>query len=160
MRTSPLAASSVGIDLNRTKVVVFALSAALAGLGGALYASLQQSITPVDFNYQFSLVFVVVVATTGVATVEGAIQAGMGFVVVQQLLSYLPGRAGGPSLAVVLFALAALGYAAHPEGVVEYQKRRATQWIERRLRARGWGDDPNHPLLEPAVAGADDGGPA
>jgi branched-chain amino acid transport system permease protein len=133
LRTSPLAASSVGIDLNRTKVIVFALSAGLAGLGGALYGSLQQTVTPVDFNYQFSLIFVVVVATTGVATVEGAIQAGMGFVVVQQLLSYLPGRAGGASVAVVLFALAALGYAAHPEGVVEYQKRRATQWIERRL---------------------------
>jgi len=139
MRTSPLAASSVGIDLNRTKVVVFALSAALAGLGGALYGSLQQSITPIDFNYQFSLVFVVVVVTTGVATVEGAIQAGMGFVVVQQLLSYLPSRVGGPSLAVLLFALAAFGYSAHPEGVVEYQKRRATQWLERRLPAAARG---------------------
>jgi branched-chain amino acid transport system permease protein len=158
MRTSPLAASSVGIDLNRTKVVVFALSAALAGLGGALYASLQQSITPVDFNYQFSLVFVVVVATTGVATVEGAIQAGMGFVVVQQLLSYLPGRAGGPSLAVVLFALAALGYAAHPEGVVEYQKRRATQWIERRVLGRAAGEDGSPVLRQPSVAVADEGG--
>jgi ABC-type branched-subunit amino acid transport system permease subunit len=159
MRTSPLAAASIGIDLNRTKVVVFALSAALAGLGGALYGSLQQSITPVDFNYQFSLIFVVVVATTGVATVEGAIQAGMGFVVIQQLLSYLPGRAGGPSLAVVLFALAALGYAAHPEGVVEYQKRRATQWLERRLRFRSAGDDRRSGLFEPTVVAVDEGRP-
>lgn len=159
MRTSPLAAASIGIDLNRTKVVVFALSAALAGLGGALYGSLQQSITPVDFNYQFSLIFVVVVATTGVATVEGAIQAGMGFVVIQQLLSYLPGRAGGPSLAVVLFALAALGYAAHPEGVVEYQKRRATQWLERRLRFRAAGDDRRPGLFEPTVVAVDEGRP-
>jgi branched-chain amino acid transport system permease protein len=158
MRASPRAAASVGVDLNSTKIVVFALSAALAGLGGALYGSLQQSITPLDFNYQFSLVFVVVVATTGVATIEGAIQAGMGFVVVQQLLSYLPGRAGGPSLAVVLFALAALGYAAHPEGVVELQKRRATQWLEGHLPARGTSGGGLGPRRSVAVA--EEGQPA
>ena len=128
LRASPIGAESVGINPSAAKVFVFALSAGLAGLGGALYASLQQSITPVDFNYQFSLIFVVVVVTTGVRTVEGAIQAGIGFVVVQQLLSYLPGRWGSGGLAIVFFAFAALTYAAHPEGVVEYEKR---VWTER-----------------------------
>jgi len=113
---------------------------------------LQQSITPADFNYQFSLVFVVVVVTTGVRTVEGAIQAGVGFVVVEQLLSYLPGRWGSGGLAIVLFAFAALTYAAHPEGVVEYQKRVWTERAERWLR-RG---DPSSP--EMAMAAVASGG--
>jgi ABC-type branched-subunit amino acid transport system permease subunit len=138
LRASPLGAESTGINPNAAKVLVFALSAGVAGLGGALYGSLQQSITPADFNYQFSLIFVVVVVTTGVRTVEGAIQAGLGFVVVQQLLSYLPGRWGNGGLAIVFFALAALTYAAHPEGVVEYQKRlwteRAEHWLRRGKR--------------------------
>ena len=138
LRASPLGAESTGINPNAAKVFIFALSAGVAGLGGALYGSLQQSITPADFNYQFSLVFVVVVVTTGVRTTEGAIQAGVGFVVIQQLLSYLPGRWGSGGLAVVLFALAALTYAAHPEGVVEYQKRlwteRAEHWLRRGRR--------------------------
>ena len=133
MRGSPVGAASIGINLSATKILVFALSAGLAGLGGAFYGSLQQVVSPNDFNYQYSLIFVVVVVTTGVATVEGAIQAGMGFVVVQQLLSYLPTRLGSGSLTALLFALGALTYAAHPEGVVEYQKRRATQWVERRV---------------------------
>jgi branched-subunit amino acid ABC-type transport system permease component len=137
LRASPIGAESVGINPSAAKVFVFALSAGLAGLGGALYASLQQSITPADFNYQFSLIFVVVVVTTGVRTVEGAIQAGVGFVVVQQLLSYLPGRWGSGGLAVVFFAFAALTYAAHPEGVVEYEKRVLTQRFERRLNRGG-----------------------
>ena len=128
MRGSPVGAASIGINLSWTKVLLFALSAGLAGLGGAVYGSLQQVVTPVDFNYEFSLIFVVVVVTTGVNTVEGAIQAGIGFVVIQQLLSYLPGRAGSGSLTVLLFALGALTYARHPEGVVEYQKR---IWTER-----------------------------
>jgi len=128
MRGSPVGAASIGINLSWTKVLLFALSAGLAGLGGAVYGSLQQVVTPVDFNYEFSLIFVVVVVTTGVNTVEGAIQAGIGFVVIQQLLSYLPGRAGSGSLTVLLFALGALTYARRPEGVVEYQKR---IWTER-----------------------------
>jgi branched-subunit amino acid ABC-type transport system permease component len=137
LRASPIGAESVGINPSAAKVFVFALSAGLAGLGGALYASLQQSITPVDFNYQFSLIFVVVVVTTGVRTVEGAIQAGIAFVVVQQLLSYLPGRWGSGGLAIVFFALAALTYAGHPEGVVEYEKRVWTERFERWLRRGG-----------------------
>jgi branched-subunit amino acid ABC-type transport system permease component len=137
LRASPIGAESVGINPSAAKVFVFALSAGLAGLGGALYASLQQSITPADFNYQFSLIFVVVVVTTGVRTVEGAIQAGIGFVVVQQLLSYLPGRWGSGGLAIVFFALAALTYAGHPEGVVEYEKRVWTERFERWLRRGG-----------------------
>jgi hypothetical protein len=76
------------------------------------------------------------VVTTSVATVEGAIQAGIAFYVVTQLLTYLPGRFGGESLVIVLFAFGALQYARHPEGVLEFQKRRATGWFERRLFSR------------------------
>ncbi len=147
LRASPLGAESVGINPSAAKVLVFALSAGLAGLGGALFGSLQQSITPSNFNYEFSLVFVVVVVTTGVRTVEGAIQAGMGFVVLQQLLSYLPGRWGSGGLTIVLFAFSALTYASHPEGVVEYQKRLWTERVERLLRH---GDPP---ALTVATAG-------
>ncbi|HEX3948122.1 MAG TPA: hypothetical protein VHW47_10475, partial [Acidimicrobiales bacterium] len=84
-----------------------------------------------QFNYQLSLAFVVIVVTTGVTTVEGAIQGGIGFVVVQQLLTYAPQRFGG--LTFVLFAAGALTYAAHPEGIVEYQKRTWTDRIDRVL---------------------------
>jgi branched-subunit amino acid ABC-type transport system permease component len=152
LRASPLGAESVGINPSAAKVLVFALSAGLAGLGGALFASLQQSITPADFNFQFSLIFVVVVVTTGVRTVEGAIQAGVGFVVVQQLLSYLPGRWGSGGLAIVFFAFAALTYASHPEGVVEYEKRVLTERAEHWLR-RG-GPSPSEMAMA-AVASAD-----
>ena len=75
--------------------------------------------------------FVVVVVTTGASTVEGAIQAGFGFVVLQQLLTYVPARFGGNSLVVVFFAFGALTYAAHPEGILEFQKRRSTLRFQR-----------------------------
>jgi branched-chain amino acid transport system permease protein len=142
LRASPIGAESAGVNPSAAKILVFALSAGLAGLGGALYAALQQTVTPADFNYQLSLVFVVIVVTTGVRTIEGAIQAGMGFVVLQQLLSYLPGRWGSSGIAIILFAFGAFTYAAHPEGVVEYQKRIWTQRVDRLVhRHRPPGDE-------------------
>ena len=68
--------------------------------------------------------------TTSVTTVEGAIQAGVGFFVTEQILTtILPARIGASSLTVVLFAFGALTYAQHPEGVLEFQKRKGTQRV-------------------------------
>jgi len=134
IRGSQTGAAGIGINLDWQRVVVFALSGAVAGIGGSLLALQQTSINPSQFNYQLSLAFVVIVVTTGVGTVEGAIQGGIGFVVVQQLLTYAPQRFQG--LTFVLFAAGALTYAAHPEGIVEYQKRTWTGRIERWLGLR------------------------
>ncbi|HEV8065517.1 MAG TPA: hypothetical protein VGP46_11820, partial [Acidimicrobiales bacterium] len=114
-------------------VAIFALSGLVAGIGGVLLAVQQGDVSPNSFNYEVSLVFVVIVVTTGAITIEGALQAGFGFVVLQQLLTYVPARLGGNSLVVVLFAVGALTYAAHPEGILEFQKRRWNQRIERLL---------------------------
>src|SRR3984957_4934535 len=127
MRGSEMASAGLGINLTWQRIVVFALAGAIAGLGGLLVSIQGQVASPSAWNYNYSLIFVVLVVTTGVSTVEGAIQAGFGFYVIQQILTYLPGRSGGYSLVIVLFAFGALQYARHPEGVLEFQKRRATQ---------------------------------
>jgi branched-chain amino acid transport system permease protein len=131
MRGSETGAAGVGINLSWQRVLIFALSGAVAGIGGSLLSMVQTRISPHQFGYQYSLIFVVVVVTTGVSTVEGAIQGGIGFVVIQQLLTYAPQRFQG--LTVVLFAFGALTYALHPEGVLEFQKRRWTARFERLL---------------------------
>ena len=92
--------------------------------------------------------------TTGVSTGEGAINAGFGFVVIQQLLTYLPSRFGGNSLVFVLFAFGAFTYASHPEGILEFQKRRWTQRMERLVFHTG--DPPPGPGS--SLAGALGGG--
>jgi branched-subunit amino acid ABC-type transport system permease component len=132
MRGSEMAAAGLGINLTWQRIVVFALAGAIAGLGGVLVTIGQQVGNAAQWNYNFSLIFIVLVVTTGVNTVEGAIQAGMGFFVIQQLLTtYLPARFGGSSLTIVLFAIGARTYAAHPEGGLEYGKRRGTALFER-----------------------------
>jgi branched-chain amino acid transport system permease protein len=136
MRGSETATAGLGVNPTWQRIVVFALSGAIAGIGGVLYSIQQQHVSPVDWNTTFSLVLVVLVVTTSVNTVEGAIQAGIGLFVIEQLLTYLPSRFGGPSLTIVLFAFGALTYAQHPEGVLEYQKRRSTMRFERLFFAR------------------------
>jgi branched-chain amino acid transport system permease protein len=131
MRGSEIGAASVGINCTWQRMVIFALSGAVAGIGGTLLALQQQVANPAQFSYVLSLAFVVVVLTTGVSTVEGAIQAGMGFVVFQQLLTYAPQRFQG--LTFAFFAFAALSYVSHPEGILEFNKRRATVRLQERF---------------------------
>jgi len=148
MRGSETATAGLGVNPTWQRIVVFALSGAIAGIGGLLHSLEQQVVNPTDWNAQFSLVLVVLVVTTSVTTVEGAIQAGVGFFVTEQILTtVLPARSG-----VVLFAFGALTYAAHPEGVLEYQKRRWNQRFERVFFNRG-SPGPG-PEPEPELIGA------
>jgi branched-subunit amino acid ABC-type transport system permease component len=127
MRGSPVAAATMGINLRTARLTVFAMSAGIAGFGGALYASVLTDVNATSFEYVYSLVFVVVVITTGSRTVEGAIQAGMAYSIFAVILVlYVPARFSG--IEPILFAVGAMTYAAHPEGMVEYQKSR---WMVR-----------------------------
>ncbi|HEX4540628.1 MAG TPA: ABC transporter permease [Acidimicrobiales bacterium] len=134
LRGSEVAAETIGINPVRAKITIFALSAGIAGVGGAMFGSLQGTTSAGDYNAFFSLLFVVLVLTTGVRTVEGAVNAGIAFVVVPELLGNLGSRF--TVLAFFLFGIGALTYARHPEGAVEYNKRRSllriSAWLDRR----------------------------
>jgi len=135
MRGSPIAAASLGIGLTSARLTVFAMSAGIAGFGGALYgAALAPAPVPAtNFNYVISLVWMVAVITLGSRTVEGAVQAGMGFALFATLLTYLPTRFSG--IEPILFAFGSVTYAAHPEGILEYQKSRWMHRVNRLLSA-------------------------
>jgi ABC-type branched-subunit amino acid transport system permease subunit len=130
MRGSEVAAKSIGISVSRAKITVFALSAGIAGVGGALLTSQVQHADSQSFAYQYSLVFVVLVLTTGARTVEGAINASAAYVAVPEILSHFG------SLSVLEFALFGFGtinYVKHPEGVLEFQKRKSIERVNRLL---------------------------
>jgi ABC-type branched-subunit amino acid transport system permease subunit len=145
MRGSETATAGLGVNPTWQRIVVFALSGAIAGIGGLLYSLQSQDVNAGNFNAQFSLVLVVLVVTTSVTTIEGAIQAGIGFFFIQQVFTeFLPkiglGGVGASSLTVALFAFGALTYAAHPEGVLEFQKRRWNERFERLFFSGGPGE--------------------
>jgi branched-subunit amino acid ABC-type transport system permease component len=134
VRGSELAANAVGIDVYRLRVLVFAVSAALAGVGGALYGSLEGSLSPDSFNYQISAVLLVVVAIVGLSSITGAVVAGVVYTTLQVAVTTLPSRFAG--LVAVLFGLATLSYTRHPEGFLDYLGARTQQAIAHRRAGR------------------------
>jgi branched-chain amino acid transport system permease protein len=77
MSDSPAAFATVGLNSVRTKMIVFTLSAAMAGLGGVFYAGQQGGIGANDVQFIGSLTLLLFVAIWGVRTLTGALLGGM-----------------------------------------------------------------------------------
>ncbi len=137
LRGSETAAQSIGINPAKAKIVAFALSAGIAGLGGGLLSMKTGLADPRIFGYFVGFVFVVVVVSTAARTVEGAINAGAAFVLLPYILSEWLGLSS--SWAFILFGFGAIQYARHPEGTLENGKRVSLAFFQRqfdRLSAR------------------------
>jgi branched-chain amino acid transport system permease protein len=117
MRSSEQAAATTGVSIVRSKLLVFALSSFVAGLGGALFAVTIGRAAPASFNVLVGIVWLAIVATWGVRSVLGALLAGLVFAVVPQLFAeHLP--AGWLDVPTLLFGLGAIGLARQPRGVL------------------------------------------
>ncbi|HUR04099.1 MAG TPA: ABC transporter permease, partial [Nonomuraea sp.] len=75
MADSPIALSTLGTSVNVSRVIVFCISGFLAGISGALYASLFGAVTQDAFNFVQSLVVLAVLAIAGRRTVIAAFLA-------------------------------------------------------------------------------------
>ena len=112
---SPAACATLGLDLTRTKLTVFALSAAMAGIGGALYGGLRTQVTQNDFIMLQSLLLLLWASVGGINTVSGALVGGM----VNGLLPVLQGQfktLGG--IAYIVTGGVALSLGRNPNGLV------------------------------------------
>ncbi len=126
IRGSETAAASIGINATALRITLFATSAAVAGIGGGLIAMSGQDVRVGDaptFPTILGIAWVVLVVTLGSRTVDGAVNAGISFVVFQWLLE--DGLHLTPGIFLILFGLGAITYARHPEGIVEYQTRKS-----------------------------------
>ncbi|WP_405905776.1 ATP-binding cassette domain-containing protein [Streptomyces sp. NBC_00828] len=114
VRSAPAAAMASGVSVIRTKLMLFTLSAGLAGFGGVMYASYSTRITATDFTAMTGLIWLAVVVAAGVRRPQFAVVAGLVFAVVPHLLSdYVTESVHLP---VVLFGLAGLALANDPDG--------------------------------------------
>jgi ABC-type branched-subunit amino acid transport system permease subunit len=77
VRSNERAAGAVGINVARTKLFAFGLSAFIAGLGGGLFAYDQQTITGSTFAVFTSLTLLAIVYVAGVGRIAGAVVAGV-----------------------------------------------------------------------------------
>ncbi|HZT67819.1 MAG TPA: ABC transporter permease [Acidimicrobiales bacterium] len=76
IRDAPLGASTFGVNLTLTKLVVFAVCGAAAAFAGAFFGALRLTVDPNDFAFQQSLQLLLLVVLGGRALVGGALIAG------------------------------------------------------------------------------------
>lgn len=89
VRDSETAAESIGLNPLVIKTVAFALSAALAGLAGGLFAPLSTFVTPDTFSFMQSILFVLVVVLGGSGSILGPVIGAVIVGALPELLSSL-----------------------------------------------------------------------
>jgi branched-chain amino acid transport system permease protein len=110
---SPSACVTLGIGMTRTKLAVFTLSAAVAGLGGALYGGAQGAVAPNDFTFLISLTLLLLAVAWGIRTTGGMLVAGILFALGPLLQQHLTQPR---DVVLLLVGLAAIGVSQNPEG--------------------------------------------
>ena len=110
IRDSEISAQSMGIHLAAYKTLSFAISAALAGIGGALYAHAIRFLSPDQFNIIQSIDLLLMVVIGGLGSVHGAFLGAAFLIGMPQAISafkdLLPEAIGqAPGLKSVIYGL-------------------------------------------------------
>jgi branched-chain amino acid transport system permease protein len=141
MRDAPNACQTLGMSLVSIKLKVFALSALLAGVAGALLGSLQVRVGALDFLFFRSLTVLLVATIFGITSVSGALLGALFFVVLPEALRSLGSGGGGgltgsEALQPLIIGILAIAVARHPEGLAGQLRNKLRPLWQRRSRTR------------------------
>jgi branched-chain amino acid transport system permease protein len=110
IRDSEISAQSMGIHLAKYKTISFALSAALTGLAGALYAHKIRFLSPEQFTVIQSIELLMMIFIGGIGSIHGVFFGALFLIVLPQMISvakdFLPAAIGGAAgLQATIFGL-------------------------------------------------------
>lgn len=131
LRDSPVACTSIGMNLRTTTLSVFMVSAAFAGLGGAIYAMGLRSASTGQFEFLAGVAILLAAVVGGVRSIGSAVFVGA-FLGGPTLANLLPNLTQVTSMSV---ALSAIAIGTNPNGIVVDALRplwltvRATPWL-------------------------------
>ncbi|MFG1883879.1 branched-chain amino acid ABC transporter permease [Micromonospora sp. NPDC049102] len=146
VRDHEVAARLSGIDVARTRVVTFTVSAGCAAVGGALMAILTQVASPGSYPLTLSVFLLMAVVIGGLDSLAGAVWGALLLVAlpdlarsVTALLPFPPAQAQRwegnlPTAAFGLMLITVLALA--PSGVAGLQRRAVRAVVERRYQRR------------------------
>ena len=89
IRDSETAARSMGVNVALYKVKSFAISAAITGFAGVLFAHKLCFISPEMFTLQLSIEFIIVILIGGTFSLHGAVLGAIFLVMIDPFLTYL-----------------------------------------------------------------------
>ena len=131
VRDNRIAAESVGIDTTKYRLMAFVVSAALAGMAGALYAQNFSSIVPKKFDFNTSILILVFVVLGGMGNIRGGIISATLLTVLPEKLRFIGDfRMLGYAIVLILVMLFSNNV----------QVRQAIEGLRGRVTHRG--DDP------------------
>lgn len=115
VRDSEISSQSMGIQLARYKTLAFALSAAIVGIAGGLYAHLLNFISPEQFGIGQSIDLLLLVVVGGLGSVHGAFFGALFLIMMPQGIAlakdWLPPAIGQASgLQAVVYGVVLMGF--------------------------------------------------
>ena len=115
IRDSEISAQSMGIHLARYKTLSFALSAAIVGVAGTLYAHKLRFISPDQFGIAQSIDLLLLVVVGGLGSVHGAFLGAIFLITMPQLIAlgkdWLPPAIGqATGLQAVVYGVVLMGF--------------------------------------------------
>ena len=113
IRSSEAAAATSGASTMAPRLVLFGISALIAGFGGALLAANNLQVTGTDFPTDVGLFWIAVIVVFGVRRIGGAFVAGLLSYLVPQVLTYVTTTTLLPN---ILFGMGAMTLAQQPDG--------------------------------------------
>jgi ABC-type branched-subunit amino acid transport system ATPase component/branched-subunit amino acid ABC-type transport system permease component len=169
-RSSEVAARASGISPAKAKFAIFALSAAIAGFGGAMFGLANGAISSSSASPLVGLVWLAVAVTFGVRRPGGALLAGLGYTCTQLIFLWLGSDiisnktfhdlTTAVYFTPILFGLGAINLAKDPDGLLsllggqraERRRKRALATAIAAAEAEAHGGlVPEHEVIHAAV---------
>lgn len=153
LRDDERVAASWGINTTAFKLLAFVISGSIAGLAGALFAGIEQVVTPVDFSFTLALTFVLMTVVGGLGSRAGVVQGGILFAILPTLLDKAHANWGffpfttfdalwEPLIGALLLILTLVSF---PGGIAQQQ--------EHLLRWLRFGPFRADPVVDPTLGG-------
>ena len=140
VKADELVAASFGIDVAATKLLAFTIAGAMAGVGGAIYATSFGTVTGDTFDYSKSLGLVVIVVVGGLGSRAGVVVAAFATVLLPEVLIGVFGSGLRGVDLVINAALLMATVAFNPQGMAGAVRHAR----EKRLQRKG-GEAPLPP---------------
>jgi branched-chain amino acid transport system permease protein len=127
VRDNELAAGVAGINVYRVKVAAFALSAVLGGIGGGFFAGGFAYVSPDQFSFAESIVFITMTLLGGVASPVGALIGTGLLIVLPESLRFLKSV---PGLYLAIYGLSIILIIRYmPDGIWGFVQLRVRRWF-------------------------------
>lgn len=112
LRDGTVGAAANGVSTAWVRLFAFAISGAIAGIAGAFYAAAKIVITPDEFNFEFSIMFLFIVVLGGPARLTGPIFGVAFYYVLPEFMTALS------SYRIVVFGIVLLAFSVFlPSGI-------------------------------------------